>query len=81
MSNEWKYSEGYSIRFEVSPVKLVLEIVISWLLHPLAVILAWINIARRSDLRSTQKVIWAVVCVVWGLGPTLYILVGDGAFW
>jgi hypothetical protein len=62
-------------------MKLLLEIVISWLLHPLAVILAWINIAGRSDLRTNEKLIWAVVSLVWGLGPTLYILVGRGKFW
>lgn len=62
-------------------MKLLLEIVISWLLHPLAVILTWINIARRRDLKRSQKLVWGVVCLVWGLGPTLYILVGDGTLW
>lgn len=62
-------------------MKFLLEIVISWLLHPLAVILAWINIAGRRDLKLSQKLIWAVVSLVWGLGPTLYIMVGGGTFW
>ncbi len=62
-------------------MKLLLEIVISWLLHPLAVILTWINIAGRRDLKLSRKLIWAVVCLVWGIGPTLYILVGGGTFW
>jgi hypothetical protein len=62
-------------------MKLLLEIVISWLLHPLAVILTWINIAGRRDLKLSRKLIWAVVCSVWGLGPTLYILVGGGTLW
>jgi hypothetical protein len=62
-------------------MKLLLEIVISWLLHPLAVILTWINIAGRRDLKLSRKLIWAVVCLVWGIGPTLYILVGGGTLW
>jgi hypothetical protein len=62
-------------------LKLLLEIVISWLLHPLAVILTWINIAGRRDLKLSRKLIWAVVCLVWGIGPTLYILVGGGTLW
>ncbi len=62
-------------------MKLLLEIIISWLFHPVAVVLTWINIAGRRDLKTSQKLIWAVVCVVWGIGPTLYILVGGGTFW
>jgi hypothetical protein len=62
-------------------VKLVLEILISLLLHPLAFILAIVNILGRDDLRAAQKVIWAVICVVWGIGPILYVVLGDGALW
>jgi hypothetical protein len=62
-------------------MKLLIEIIIAWLLHPVAVVLAWINIAGRSDLKFSQRIIWAVVCLVWGLGPTLYVLVGEGALW
>jgi hypothetical protein len=62
-------------------VKLVLEILISALLHPIAVILMWINLAGRGDLSSVQKAIWAIVGVVWGIGPILYILVGEGVLW
>jgi hypothetical protein len=28
-----------------------------------------------------QKVIWAIVGLIWGIGPILYILVGDGVLW
>jgi hypothetical protein len=62
-------------------MKFILELIISWLLHPVAVVLTWINIAGRSDLKTSQKLIWAVVCLVWGIGPTLYLLVGGGTFW
>jgi hypothetical protein len=62
-------------------MKLLLEILISAFLHPLAFLLALINIVGREDLRGGQKLIWAIICVVWGIGPILYILLGDGALW
>ncbi len=62
-------------------MKLVLEILVSAILHPIAVILMWLNLAGRSDLSAPQKVVWAVVGLIWGIGPILYILVGDGVLW
>jgi hypothetical protein len=62
-------------------MKLLFEIVISALLHPLAYLLALINILGRSDLNGGQKLIWAIICIVWGIGPILYILLGDGELW
>ncbi|HZR99940.1 MAG TPA: hypothetical protein VFE37_14605 [Chloroflexota bacterium] len=62
-------------------MKLLLEVLISLVLHPLAVLLLWINLAGRSDLTTTKKLIWGAVGLLWGLGPILYILVGDGALW
>ena len=62
-------------------MKLVIEILISAFLHPIAVVLMWLNLAGRTDLRSGQKIIWAVVGLIWGIGPILYILVGDGELW
>jgi hypothetical protein len=62
-------------------MKLVLEILISAILHPIAVVLMWVNLAGRTDLTSLQKVIWAIVGIIWGIGPILYILVGDGVLW
>jgi Phospholipase_D-nuclease N-terminal len=62
-------------------MKLLLEILISVFLHPLAFLLALVNIVGRDDLTGGQKLIWAVICVVWGIGPILYVLIGDGALW
>jgi len=62
-------------------MKLVLEIVLSVILHPIAMILMWINLAGRSDMDGLKKVIWFIVSIVWGLGPILYVLVADGALW
>ena len=62
-------------------MKLFLEIVLALILHPIAVVLMWVNLAGRTDINTTQKVIWAIVGLVWGIGPILYILVGDGVLW
>ena len=62
-------------------MKLILQILVAVILHPIAVVLMWLNLAGRSDLGTTQKIIWAVVGVIWGIGPILYILVGEGALW
>jgi hypothetical protein len=62
-------------------VKFIVEILLSVFLHPIAFVLALINIAGRDDLNGTQKVLWAVVCFFWGIGPILYILLGSGRLW
>lgn len=62
-------------------MKIVLEILVAIILHPIAFVLALINIVGRDDLTSAQKVIWAIVCLLWGIGPILYFLVGGGSLW
>jgi len=62
-------------------VKLLLEIVLSIILHPIAMILMWINLAARADMSSGKKIVWFIVSIVWGLGPILYILVAEGSLW
>gem|GEM_PF-401796 len=62
-------------------LKLFLEILISLILHPVALVLMWINLVVREDMSTFKKIIWAIVGIVWGLGPILYILVAEGALW
>jgi hypothetical protein len=62
-------------------MKLLFEILLSIILHPIAMVLMWINLAGRGDMTSSVKIIWFVVSIIWGLGPILYILVADGALW
>jgi hypothetical protein len=62
-------------------MKFVLEVLISVFLHPLAYVLALINILGRSDLNGGQKLLWALVCIFWGVGPILYVLIGGGSLW
>jgi hypothetical protein len=61
--------------------KVIIEALIAIVLHPIAVILTWINLAGRADLTTAQKVVWGIVCLVWGIGPILYILLADGRLW
>ncbi|MGA8534124.1 MAG: hypothetical protein WB615_08455 [Candidatus Tumulicola sp.] len=62
-------------------MKLLLEILLSLILHPIAMILMWINLIARGDLSTFTKVIWFLVSIIWGLGPILYVLVADGSLW
>ena len=62
-------------------MKLLIEILLALFLHPVAFVLCLINIAGRADLGTGKKVVWVLVTLIWGIGPILYVLVGDGAFW
>lgn len=62
-------------------MKLLLEILLAIFLHPIAVILAWINLLGRDDLSGGKKILWAFVCILWGIGPILYRVLADGALW
>ena len=62
-------------------IKLIVEILLAIFLHPIAWVLCVINIVNRSDMSGAKKVIWIIVTFVWGIGPILYVLLGDGAFW
>lgn len=65
----------------VAGMKLFLEILISVFVHPIAMILMWINLIARGDMTTLKKVVWFLVSIVWGLGPILYILVAEGSLW
>jgi hypothetical protein len=62
-------------------MKLFLQILVSIILHPLALLLMLLNLIGRTDLDGGKKVIWALVGLLWGIGPILYILIGEGALW
>jgi hypothetical protein len=62
-------------------MKLLLEILLSIFLHPIAMILMWINLLARGDMSTGVKVVWFIVSIIWGLGPILYILVAEGSLW
>lgn len=62
-------------------MKLLFEILLSLILHPVAMILMWINLATRGDMSDAKKIVWFLVSIIWGLGPILYVLVADGSLW
>ena len=62
-------------------MKLLIEILLAIFLHPIAFVLCLINILGRSDMNGLQKLVWIVVTFIWGIGPILYLLVGDGRMW
>jgi hypothetical protein len=59
-------------------MKKLLELLVCFL-HPLAVVLAWIDLAGRSDLNGFQKLAWAVFLIV-PIVPFVYVLTG-GDLW
>ena len=62
-------------------MKLVVEILLAIFLHPIAWVLCVINIVGRTNLSGLWKLLWILITFVWGIGPILYILLGDGTFW
>jgi hypothetical protein len=62
-------------------VRRVIQILFCIILHPIAMLLMFLNLLGRDDLDGGKKVVWALVALLWGIGPILYITVGDGALW
>jgi hypothetical protein len=49
------------------------------LLHPLAVVLLWIDLASRRDITGASKLAWAIFGLI-PLVPFIYVLTG-GDLW
>jgi hypothetical protein len=62
----------------VTIVKKIAEILVCFL-HPIAVILIWIDLITRDDIGTVAKLAWAITAVV-PVVPFLYVLVG-GDLW
>ena len=62
-------------------IKFIVEVLIAIFLHPIAFVLAVINIVNRQDLSGVAKVLWIIISFFWGIGPILYILLGAGQLW
>jgi len=59
-------------------MKKLVELLICFI-HPLAVILIWIDLATRSDIGRGGKLAWAIFSLI-PLVPFLYVLTG-GDLW
>jgi uncharacterized protein YhhL (DUF1145 family) len=55
-------------------MKKLLELVVC-LIHPLAVVLMWLNLAARTDLTGAEKLAWGLFGLI-PLVPFLYVLTG-----
>jgi hypothetical protein len=62
-------------------IKFLVEVLIAIFLHPIAFVLAVINIVNRQDMSGASKVLWIIISFFWGIGPILYILLGGGTLW
>jgi hypothetical protein len=63
---------------QAARMKKILELLVCFL-HPLAVVLVWINLTHRSDLKRAEKLAWAGFSLI-PLVPFLYVLTG-GELW
>lgn len=59
-------------------MKKLVELLLCFL-HPLAVVLMWINLASRTDLTGVQKLAWAILGLI-PLVPFVYVLTGGDLF-
>jgi hypothetical protein len=59
-------------------MKKVLELLVCFL-HPIAVVLIWIDLAGRTDIGGGKKVVWAIAALI-PFVPFLYVLV-SGDLW
>jgi hypothetical protein len=59
-------------------VKKLVELLLCFI-HPLAVVLIWINLASRTDLSTGVKLAWAILSII-PLVPFVYVLTGGDLF-
>ncbi len=56
-------------------MKKLLELLLC-VLHPLAVVLIWVNLLKRGDIGLPAKLTWAITSIV-PLVPFIYVLTGN----
>jgi hypothetical protein len=59
-------------------MKKLVELLLCFI-HPLAVVLVWIDLASRTDISRAPKVAWAIFALI-PLVPFIYVLTG-GDLW
>jgi hypothetical protein len=59
-------------------MKKILELLVCFI-HPLAVVLGWINLAGRTDLSGGRKLVWGIA-LIFPIVPFIYVLTG-GDLW
>ncbi len=66
------------VRGTVGTMKKIFELLVC-ILHPVAVVLIWIDLLTRRDISAVAKLAWAIAAIV-PLVPFLYVLTG-GDLW
>jgi hypothetical protein len=56
-------------------MKKILELILC-ILHPIAVVLIWINLLFRDDIGLLAKLTWGITAIV-PLVPFIYVLTGN----
>lgn len=56
-------------------MKKLIELILC-ILHPIAVVLIWIDLLGRSDIGSIAKLTWAIAAIV-PIVPFVYVLTGN----
>lgn len=56
-------------------MKKVVELLLC-ILHPIAVVLIWINLIGRQDIGLLAKLTWAIASII-PLVPFIYVLTGN----
>lgn len=64
----------FGAKLEVT-MKKVLELLLC-ILHPIAVVLIWVNLALRSDIGLIAKLTWGIAAIV-PFVPFVYVLTGN----
>jgi uncharacterized membrane protein YhaH (DUF805 family) len=59
-------------------VKKLMEVLVCFL-HPLAVVLIWIDLATRRQMASGAKIAWAIFAII-PIVPFIYVLT-SGDLW
>lgn len=59
-------------------IKKLLELLVC-ILHPVAVVLAWVNLAGRTDITIVTKLVWAILLLI-PIVPVFYVLF-SGDLW
>ena len=78
MFRGWSAANLQPQRRTVMDMKKVIELLVCFL-HPVAVVLIWLDLLTRRDIGSMAKLAWAVFSLV-PLVPFLYVLTG-GDLW
>ena len=53
----------------------ILELLVC-LLHPVAVVLIWIELLQRDDIGTFRKIVWALAVMI-PIVPFFYVLLGN----